>query len=78
MLKRLTVRSQLLMACGLFFGVVVLLGVQNWMTVGSLGGRLEQAVKGTAGKASRAAAMKTLFQEMRAEARGTQMSVIIG
>lgn len=73
-----TVRAKMLIACGLFFSVVVLLGGLNWITVQSLGGSLERAVKGTVDKASRAAEMQALFQEIRAEARGTQISVIIG
>ncbi|MFN7936795.1 MAG: methyl-accepting chemotaxis protein [Bryobacteraceae bacterium] len=74
----MTVRAQMLIACGLFFLVVILLGGLNWLTVHSLGGALQNAVKGTAVKAGRAADMQTLFQQIRAEARGTQISVVIG
>lgn len=76
--SRMTVRAQMLIACGLFFLVVILLGGLNWLTVHSLGGALQNAVKGTAVKAGRAADMQTLFQQIRAEARGTQISVVIG
>lgn len=78
MKPKLTVRAQMLIACGLFSCIVVLLGGLNWVTVQSLGGSLERAVKSTAAKANRAAAMQSLFQQMRAEARGTQISVVIG
>jgi len=78
MIPQLTVRAQMLIACALFACVVVLLGGLNWVTVQSLGGSLDRAVKGTAAKASRAAAMQSLFQQMLAEARGTQISVVIG
>ncbi|MBL8173456.1 MAG: hypothetical protein JNK48_02230 [Bryobacterales bacterium] len=68
----------MLIACALFSCIVVLLGGLNWLTVQSLGGSLQQAVNGTASKANHASSMQTLFQEMRAEARATQISIVIG
>jgi methyl-accepting chemotaxis protein/methyl-accepting chemotaxis protein-1 (serine sensor receptor) len=78
MQHNLTVRMQLMLACGLFLCVVALLGIHNWITVRSLGGTLSRSVRETARKGELAAGMQSLFQEMRAESRGAQISVMVG
>lgn len=78
MSRKLTLRTQALGACVLFLAVTVGLGASCWLGQQRLGQLLERVVSGDAAKSAAALSLSTLFQEMRAEARGAQISVLVG
>ncbi len=78
MSKRLTVKSQLTLSCALFVAVVAGLGVTCWHSQSGLSRLLARVIRSDAEKTNLSLTMTSLFQEMRAEARGAQISVMIG
>ncbi|MBL8214441.1 MAG: hypothetical protein JNK87_27210 [Bryobacterales bacterium] len=57
---------------------MALLGWSQWSTLDSFGGALRGVTGPTAHKIVITGKLQTLFQEMRAEARGSQISIVIG